>query len=120
MAPAAFFTYAVAKHFLLAKFLQYRLTFLDTGSVEQNIPIANESVARAAGRILFAWRSGKNLGRELENARRMANEARVSSTLEMEVLEVLSGAVESLTRQGGQQAGAVRLLEHLATNSRMA
>ncbi len=88
--------------------------------MEQNIPIASANVAQTAGRILFAWRSGKDLGRELENARQMANQARVSSTLEMEVLEVLSGAVESLTRQGGQQAGAVRLLEHLATSSRMA
>jgi len=120
MAPAAFFTYVAAKFFSPAKFLQYRLPILDRASVEQNIPISGESVAQAAGRILFAWRSGKDLGRELENARRMANEVRVSSTLEMEVLEVLSGAVESLTRQGGQQAGAVRLLEHLATTSRLA
>ncbi len=38
----------------------------------------------------------------------------LASTLEMERLEALSGAVESLWH-GRQQSGAVRLLEHLAS-----
>jgi hypothetical protein len=74
-----------------------------------------------AGRILLAWRTGERAGlrQELENARYLASLARPSSTLEMETMEVLSGAVESLGQRSGKHAGAVRLLEHLAQRGRM-
>jgi hypothetical protein len=81
-----------------------------------------EGVSQVAGRILIAWRSGlyANLERELEHARRLtARTADPSgtceSTFEMERLEALTGAVESIERSREHQAGAaVRLLEHLA------
>ena len=50
---------------------------------------------------------------ELEQAEWLARPLEIASTLEMERLEALAGAVESL-RHGRQQSGAVRLLEHLA------
>jgi hypothetical protein len=83
----------------------------------QSTPVHWEGIAQVAGRILLAWRSGENshLRRELDHARRLASEPRQSSTLEMERMEVLSGAVESLGHGHREQAGAVRLLEHLAT-----
>ena len=73
-------------------------------------------MARTAGRILIAWHSGESLGlkRELESARRLAAQASFRSTFEMETMDALSGAVESLDRGSERQAGAVRLLEHLA------
>jgi hypothetical protein len=78
-------------------------------------PPQREGVAQAAGRILTAWRNGENDGlqQELDHARSLATHAPPSSTHEMETLEALSGAIESL-RHGRRQAGAVRLLEHLA------
>jgi hypothetical protein len=93
----------------------------DTPIVEQNT-CAPESAAQAADRILLAWRNGqeRDLRHELENARKLATQNRFTSTLEMEVMEVLSGAVESLTWQGGKSAGAVRLLEHLAASRGLA
>ena len=68
-----------------------------------------------AGRILIAWRNGENavLQQELEEAQGLAGPLELASTLEMERLEALAGAVESL-RHGRRQSGAVRLLEHLA------
>ncbi len=41
----------------------------------------------------------------------------ISSTLEMEKMEVLCAAVESLGHVSGKHAGAVRLLEHLAAGA---
>lgn len=41
----------------------------------------------------------------------------MSSTLEMERLEVLSGAIESLGHVPGKHAGALRLLEHLVATA---
>jgi hypothetical protein len=75
-----------------------------------------EGIAQVAGRILIAWRNGETvwLKQELERARCLAAHAQQSNTLEMERMEVLSGAVESLGLGRGKQAGAVRLLEHLA------
>jgi hypothetical protein len=49
----------------------------------------------------------------LEEAQCLAAPLEIASTLELERLEALAGAVESL-RHGRQQSGAVRLLEHLA------
>jgi len=74
-----------------------------------------ESVAQVAGRILTAWRNGEGaaMGQELERARALAASNAPSSTLEMEAMEALTGAVESLG-DGRRQNGAVRLLEHLA------
>jgi len=73
-------------------------------------------VAQIAGKVLSAWRDGERseIERELKNARWWAAQARPSTTLEMEKMEVLSGAVESLGGQFRRQSGAVRLLEHLA------
>ncbi len=75
-----------------------------------------DGVAQVAGRILIAWRKGdgENLERELQYAQNLAADTSACSTVEMERVEVLSGAAESL-RQGRRQAGAVRLIEHLAT-----
>jgi hypothetical protein len=79
--------------------------------------IQREDVAHVAGRILFAWHNGESAGlrRELERAGYLTAQAALASTLEMERLEVLSGIVESLGDGRGPHAGAVRLLEHLAT-----
>jgi hypothetical protein len=68
----------------------------------------------------MAWRNGESasLQQELEHAEclEMPGRLEMASTLDLERLEALSGAVESL-RRGRQQAGAVRLLEHLAKAS---
>ena len=83
----------------------------------QSTQIRMEDVARVAGRILIAWRTGESAGlrRELEQALCLTAQTALASTLEMERLEVLSGVVESLGHGRGPHAGAVRLLEHLAT-----
>ena len=72
--------------------------------------------AELAGRILTAWRNGEEdrLEQELKRARLLAQEARPAGTLEMETMEALSGAVESLGQSSGKHAGAIRLLEHIA------
>ena len=82
----------------------------------QSTQVQREGVAQVAGRILIAWRDGQSadLIQELEHARWMVTQTPVSSTFEMETMEVLCGAVESLGHVRGQHAGAVRLLEHLA------
>jgi hypothetical protein len=82
--------------------------------------VQREGVAQVAGRILFAWHTGESavLRHELEYARWLLAQPSRSNTLEMETMEVLAGAVESL-RHGRKQAGAVRLLEHLAQGSRV-
>jgi hypothetical protein len=83
-----------------------------------------EGVSQVAARILAALvdfdansRSGHDasLEYELEHARRLNSRTDHSSTFEMERLEALTGAVESINSGGTRQArGAVRLLEHLA------
>lgn len=75
-----------------------------------------EGVAQMAGRILVAWKSGHgaSLQYELEHARFVTSQADQSSTFEMERLEALTGAVESLENDRARHSGAVRLLEHLA------
>jgi len=72
-----------------------------------------ESVAQVAGRILTAWRNGEgaSLAQELERAA-------PSGTRESEELEALTGVVESLGN-GRREGGAVRLLEHLAGDSKL-
>jgi hypothetical protein len=74
-----------------------------------------EGVSQVAGRILVAWRNGHctSLEHELEHARRLTSQTDNCTTFEMERLEALAGAVESI-ENGPRQAGAVRLLEHLA------
>ncbi len=64
---------------------------------------------------MIAWRNGESavLEQELEEAECLASPQEIASTLELERLDALAGAVESL-RHGRQQSGAVRLLEHLA------
>jgi hypothetical protein len=64
----------------------------------------------------MAWKTGQdaNLGHELEHARRFTARFKIGSTLEMERLEALTGAVESLEGGHSQAGGALRLLEHLA------
>jgi hypothetical protein len=76
-----------------------------------------EGISQVAGRILVAWKSGHcdSLEHALRGARRLTSQADEFNTFEMERLEALSGAVESIENNGGQRAGgAVRLLEHLA------
>ena len=87
--------------------------------------VQRDGVAHAAGRILVAWRNRKSadLNHELEYARCLAAQTELSgrlgmsSTLEMERLEVLSSAIESLGNMGGKHAGALRLLEHLVATA---
>lgn len=85
----------------------------------QSTQLQREGVAQVACRILIAWRNGESadLMQELEHARCLAAQTALASTLEMETMEVLSGAVESLEQAQGQHAGAVRLLEHLAAGA---
>jgi hypothetical protein len=85
-------------------------------TMAQSTQVQREGVAQVAGRILIAWQNGEraDLIQELELARCLAAQAHLSSTLEMETMEVLSGVVESLEHVQGRHAGAVRLLEHLA------
>jgi len=83
-----------------------------------------EGVSQVAGRILIAWRSGHcaSLEHALQHARRLTSRTSdQSSTFEMERLEALTGAVESLEEVvegmdngSARRKGAVRLLEHLA------
>ena len=115
MTPAAVFFVFLSKYFSLASFFQSGLRIFDTGSMAQSTQVQREGVAQMAGRILVAWRNGEpaSLRQELEQAQFALEPA---STLEMERLEALSGAVESL-RHGRQQSGALRLLEHLAAAS---
>ncbi len=126
LAPAAFFCLSryrrpviVTKYLFYGKFLQFAPPIFDTATMAQSTQVQREGVAQVAGRILIAWRSGESAGliQELENARCLAAQTPPSSTLEMEKMEVLSGAVESLGRVRGQHAGAVRLLEHLAAGT---
>jgi hypothetical protein len=81
--------------------------------------VQNEGISRVAGRILAACRSGQCDGLEhaLEHARRLTSRTGQFSTLELERLEALTGAIESLERGREQRTGAVRLLEHLAQES---
>jgi hypothetical protein len=119
--PAAVFI-GLSKYFFSASFFQFWLRIFDTVRMAQSTRIQLEGIAQVAGRILIAWHSGENasLKQELEHARCMAAHTHhaslltMASTLEMERLEVLSGIVESL-QHGREQAGAVRLLEHLAS-----
>jgi hypothetical protein len=80
----------------------------------QSTPVQREGVAQVAGRILMAWRNGESTGLEQELVQAQYLATQFASTLELERLEALSGAVESLRHGRGSQAGAVRLLEHLA------
>jgi hypothetical protein len=93
-----------------------------------------EGVSQVAARILAALvdfnansRSGHRaiLEYELEHARRLHSRTDQSSTFEMEQLEALTGAVESIAVESiavesindgriRHSRGAVRLLEHLA------
>ena len=76
------------------------------------------NVSQIAGRLLLAWRSGESaewIG-ELEMARLWAAQNRPSSTLEMERLEALSGALESLHRKS-RVRGAIGLLAQLAVRA---
>ena len=84
----------------------------------QPTPVPTARLAEVAGRILTAWHNGESgrLQSELEQAQRLAARTPSVSTLEMESMEVLSSAVESLTRGPRLQGGAVRLLEHLASH----
>jgi Holliday junction resolvase len=90
----------------------------------ESILAQREGVSRAAGRILIAWKSGHCalLVHELEHARTLTARADHSDTFEMERLEALTGAVESLESgewiaPGRPRPAAVRVLEHLAQTS---
>ena len=91
----------------------------------QSVQAQSLGLAQVAGRILIACRDGKSadLNEELEYARCLAAQTELSSvlgmssTLEMERLEVLAGAIESLGHMRGKHAGALRLLEHLVATA---
>jgi hypothetical protein len=85
--------------------------------MSQSTQVQREGVTKVAGRILIAWRNGESAGlqQELEQAQYLAAQAPTAGTFEMERIEALSGVVEALRQGRGSQAGAVRLLEHLAT-----
>ena len=101
--------------FFPRKFLQPATAIFDMFTMAQSTQVQREGVAQVAGRILIAWRNGeKALRQELEHARYLAAQTPLSNTLEMEKMEALSGAVESLGQVRARHAGAVRLLEHLA------
>jgi hypothetical protein len=76
------------------------------------------NVSQIAGRLLIAWRSGESaeFRLQLEMARLWVVHSRPSSTLEMERLEALSGALESL-HQKSRIRGAIGLLEQLAVRA---
>jgi hypothetical protein len=74
--------------------------------------VQREGVAQVAARILMAWRNGESADLIQELA-----QMPLYSTLEMEKMEVLCAAVESLGHVYGKHAGAVRLLEHLAAGT---
>lgn len=89
-----------------------------------------EAASQVAGRILAALVDrdanrnrgpGRSLEHELARARRLASRTDHTSTFEMERLEALSGAVESIEASMQstdcclvRPAAAMRLLEHLA------
>ena len=85
--------------------------------MSQSTQVQREGAAQVAGRILIAWRNGQSAGlrQELEHAQCLAAQTQHISTLEMERMEVLSGAVEALRYGYRERSGAMRLLEHLAT-----
>jgi hypothetical protein len=118
LAPAAVFYLVLGKYFFLASFFQSRRRIFDTVSMPEPKLALKEGVSQVAGRILIAWRSGHDASLEhaLEHARRLTSRTLDPwSTFEMERLEALTGAVESIERSREHQAGAaVRLLEHLA------
>lgn len=85
--------------------------------MQQPKSASTDGISQVAGRILIAWRNGHCASLELglEQARRLTSSADYSSTFEMERLEALTGAVESIGYRGTRDSvGAVRLLEHLA------
>lgn len=73
------------------------------------------NVSQIAATLLMALRRGDRAGwmGQLEMARLWAAAIRPSSTLEMERLEALSGALEAIGCQS-HTTGAIRLLEQLA------
>ena len=75
-----------------------------------------EGVSQVAGRILVAWKSGHgdSLEHALQHAHRLTARTDSCSTFEMERLDALKGAVESIESGPRRLTGAVRLLEHLA------
>ena len=86
-------------------------------SMPQPKQALEQGISQVAGRILIAWNSGQgeNLEHALAHARRLTAQTDQSDTFEMERLEALTGAVESIQNNAGKRArGAVRLLEHLA------
>jgi hypothetical protein len=78
-----------------------------------------ESVARVAGRVLLAWKSGQfaDLERQIEYGRSSMLESWRLDACEKEKLEVLLGALECLqSLPPARVRAAIRLLEHLAGN----
>jgi hypothetical protein len=116
LAPAAVFFVVHPKYFFSDSFLQSVRRIFDTATMAQSTQVQREGVAQTADKILVAWRSGEGSGlqRELQQARLLVSRTALTSTFEMETMEALSGAVESLGEGRARQAGAVRLLEHLA------
>jgi hypothetical protein len=98
------------------KYLQSRNSIFDTIIMPRPKQAQNEVVLEIASRILAACKSGHSadLQHALEHARRLTSRTDQYSTLEMERLEALTGAIESLEHGPTKYDGALRLLEHLA------
>jgi len=82
-----------------------------------------ESAAGIASRILIAWHSGQCAGLEeqLAQGHRVFFLSSITDAFEMEKLEALEGALECLQSGAVPHArvrAAIRLLEHLAIQSR--
>jgi hypothetical protein len=85
--------------------------------------VQEERISQLAARILAALvdfdpnsKGGQSADLEhaLQHARRLTSRTDQQSTFEMEQLEALTGAIESLEHVRARRTGAVRLLEHLA------
>ena len=76
-----------------------------------------EDAACIAGRVLVAWRSGTSVDfeKQLERSRNVISQYSALDTCEMEKLEALQGALETLKNlPQARVSAAIRLLEHLA------
>jgi hypothetical protein len=78
------------------------------------------AATRIAGRILVAWKTGqdRSLREEFDHVTNLNVQG--LNALEMERMELLGGIVQTLRADGArhqQHRAAIRLLEHLATET---
>ena len=85
--------------------------------------IEQKTAAGIAGRVLIAWHSGQctPFGGQRERSRGILLLSSIVDAWEMEKLDALDGALECLQSASAPQArvrAALRMLEHLAIQSR--